>query len=383
MKAAELTFPDPIYIGSMGESGPGQWTHTTQKLPLPTTILGALAELAYPCPDTRETAYAREKKIRLCLEKLGINFRSARAIYLKRGKSIYLASGDSFIRIYPRGLLNLGIKLDTLENIGRRIKGLFDITLEKEKRLQVKLSDRKLPGLKIVDEELGGLFQKTAIYMNQTQPRKEKISLILDLDAETEEKSFHISLPKSTPATLTITQSPLRTAIERYWDKNTGEYSLLYLATPLLIQPREKSPETLISQFKKEVALKLGIKEENILDIYGFTRDAKPLIQTLFPGFDMFLNRREPLYTALMPGAAFLVKNLDKPWLNIYTTMFGEKASLGFGVLVPIPVNIESLPPIEIPPTTHLDEKLHEEMKEKPEKMPTEMVAPAIKTLNK
>ena len=97
----------------------------------------------------------------------------------------------------------------------------------------------------------------------------------------------------------------------------------------------------------------------------------------------MFLNRREPLYTALMPGAAFLVKNLDKPWLNIYTTMFGKKASLGFGVLVPIPVNIESLPPIEIPPTTHLDEKLHEEMKEKPEKMPTEMVAPAIKTLNK
>jgi len=317
----------PIPLQGMGETAPGAWQHHTYPLPPPSTLLGALA-----APHLRHAKGAtRQEKLRNALAHAGISLKAARAAYATINGEILLPAQTALISLSQ-------IIGAPEEEVKKGLETSYP-KLPQHSIINVKLATRTETPDKQVDEAIGGLFQRN--YMHIYTTLQEKIELHLDIEvknAPSQTAKGTIRLPR-TPARYTLAgESPLIETLDISWRISTGK-ALLYVATPILLQPRGETPLQLVQRYKEEIARAARLQPEDLEGPYPLIKGAKPEIRPLFPGFNQADRRREPLYTALMPGAAYLAQGIGpNNWQDIYTAEVGEKTYLGYGVIIPVSI---------------------------------------------
>jgi len=323
--SVKFTPTTPLPLQGMGEIGPGAWRHNISLLPPPSTLLGALA-----APHLQEASgNTREKRLKKALKHIGIGFEAARAVYALINGIILLPSRTSFIplnQVANRREEKVLGKTPVYESLS-------------QKRTHVKLLARAEQPNKLVDEDIGGLYQRKRLSHLQPVPQSKTLSNIeIYLDIKVKQADLHrvreirgiTRLPRTPVSYEVVDRSPLLQFLQEKW--RYGKKALLLVATPILTRPTNKD---LLALFKDDL-----IKKATGLDIrgpYPVIKDEKPEIQPLFPGFDQGMRRREPLYTALMPGAAYVAENIDD-WEKLYLAEMGEKTFLGYGVIIPVPI---------------------------------------------
>lgn len=352
---------EALMIRSSGEFGLGAWVKGSP-IVLPTTVAGALGYAGWCIDAGCSEGQDRWGSVRECVATLirrrfnlpvqGLDLVMRGPALLIKGKP-YIATLNGLVEVSPEGLSDWVRRQKRGEVPGKRAGEVKHHHIASGRlmlaRTCVGLS-RTTKVSRVMPDGTGLLYTAPYVYYvfrSRNENQILRADLVVDIIIKQGEGNTPttVRIPvrlggegRKALVELSLNEPALLNEVRRLWNVKDMRYSLLVLATPMILGIPNHKP--LSHEEVRDLVLSTldrylrGVAD--VEEVFSVHPRVRPTVAPLQLGYDEARGRKGGIRPALMPGAVFLAK-LRSGWEEVYVRGVGLHSEIGFGTLIPVP----------------------------------------------